>query len=215
MKENDHRLTCSDEKKAAIKATRFATATRRQNQICKVFECKIVEKRLNKIQREELNKLFLEGKWFYNHVLNIKNSGTKLRQINSTKIKSVRHFDKDRNELVSNLETLSSQQKQAIVSRMISNEMTIATLVKKGLQKHGNLKFKSEFNCIPLKQYGNSYKFKSFNKVKIQGIHGTILVRTGNQLQIADELANANLVKKPDGYYLKVTAYINRENFKF
>ena len=178
----DNRLVCSDEKKAAIKATRFATSVRRQNQVVRVFECKIVEKRLNKIQRKELNKLFLEGKWFYNHVLNIKNSGTKLRQINSTTIKNVRHFDKDRNELVSNLETLSSQQKQAIVSRMISNEMTIATLIKKGLQKHGSLKFKSELNCIPLKQYGNSYKFKSSNKVKIQGIHGTILVRTGNQL---------------------------------
>lgn len=41
-----------------------------------------------------------------------------------------------------------------------------------------------------------------------------MLVRTGNQLQIADELANANLVHKPDGYYLKVTAFINKENFK-
>ena len=40
------------------------------------------------------------------------------------------------------------------------------------------------------------------------------MVRAGNQLQIADELSNANLVKKPDGYYLKVTAYINKENFK-
>jgi putative transposase len=29
-----------------------------------------------------------------------------------------------------------------------------------------------------------------------------------------DELANANLIRKPDGYYLKVTCYINRENFK-
>ena len=163
----DNRLVCSDEKKAAIKATRFATSVRRQNQVVRVFECKIVEKRLNKIQRKELNKLFLEGKWFYNHVLNIKNSGTKLRQINSTTIKNVRHFDKDRNELVSNLETLSSQQKQAIVSKMISNEKTIATLIKKNLQKHGSLKFKSELTCIPLKQYGNSYKFKSFNKVKI------------------------------------------------
>lgn len=106
--EEDNRLTCSDEKKAAIKATRFATSVRRQNQVVKVFECKIVEKRLNNKQREELERLFLEGKWFYNHVLNIKNSGTKLRQINSTTIKNVRHFDKDRNELVSNLETLSS-----------------------------------------------------------------------------------------------------------
>ena len=33
-------------------------------------------------------------------------------------------------------------------------------------------------------------------------------------MQIADELANANLVKKPDGYYLNVTAFINKENFK-
>ena len=34
-------------------------------------------------------------------------------------------------------------------------------------------------------------------------------------MQIADELANANLVKKPDGYYLKVTAFINKENYNF
>ena len=33
-------------------------------------------------------------------------------------------------------------------------------------------------------------------------------------MQIADELANANLVRKPDGYYLKVTAFINKENWK-
>ncbi len=29
-----------------------------------------------------------------------------------------------------------------------------------------------------------------------------------------DELANANLVKKANGYYLKVTAFINKENFR-
>ena len=33
-------------------------------------------------------------------------------------------------------------------------------------------------------------------------------------MQNADELANANLVKKADGYYLKVTCFINKENFK-
>ena len=71
MKENDNRLICSDDKKAAIKASRFATASRRQNQVCRVFECKIVEKRLNKKQRDELNLLFVEGKRFYNHVLNL------------------------------------------------------------------------------------------------------------------------------------------------
>lgn len=214
MKEKDNRLICSDAKREAIKATRLATASKRKNQICKVFECKIVEKRLNRKQREELNMLFVEGKWFYNQVLNIHQTGISLKDINSTQIKSVDHFDKNKNKITTKLEYIGSQQKQSIITRMISNQNTIMTLVKKGLQKYGNLRFKSELNCIPLKQYGTTYKFKTFNKVKIQGISGTVLVKTGNQLQIADELANANLIKKPDGYYLKVTAYINKENFE-
>ena len=41
-----------------------------------------------------------------------------------------------------------------------------------------------------------------------------MLMRTGGQLEAADEFANANLVKKPDGCYLKVTCFINKENFK-
>lgn len=155
--------------------------------------------------------LFLEGKRFYNFVLNMKkNNGIKLVDMNTSKIKDVKHFDKDKNEVISPLTVLSSQQKQAIVSRMISNEKTIRSLTRNGFQKSGQLQFKSELSCIPLKQYGNSYVFKSFNKVRISGISGKLLVRTGNQLQIADELANANLIKKPDGYYLKVTAFINK-----
>ena len=71
MKEDDNRLVCSDTKKATIKATRFATVSRRQNQVCRVFECKIVEKRLNIRQKEQLELLFVEGKRFYNHILNI------------------------------------------------------------------------------------------------------------------------------------------------
>ena len=214
MKEDDKRRVCTDEKKAAIKATRLVTASRRQNQICKVFECKIVEKRLNKTQREELERLFVEGKRLYNHVLNLHQNGTSLKDINTSSIKEVEHFTKKKEKISSKLEVIGSQMKQALVARMISNEKTIMTLVKKGLQKYGNLKFKSELNCIPLKTHGQTYLFKSFNKVKIQGISGRILLRTGNQLQIADELANANLIKRPGGYYLKVTCFINKDNFK-
>ena len=56
MKENkvDNRLTCSDSKKASIKASLAATALKRQNQVLRVFECKIVEKRLNNTQKNEL-----------------------------------------------------------------------------------------------------------------------------------------------------------------
>ena len=214
MKETNNRSVCSDKKKSKIRESKRLTSLRRQDQVVKVFECKIVEKRLNNKQREELERLFLEGKWFYNHVINMKKNGVQLRDINTTHIKTIRKLDKDQNELSEDLLCLSSQEKQAIVSRMISNENTIKSLVKNGFQNHGQLQFKSELTCIPLKQYGNTYVFKSFNKVRIAGISGTVLVRTGNQLQIADELANANLVRKPDGYYLKVTAFINKENWK-
>ena len=157
--------------------------------------------------------IFVEGKWFYNHLLTL-HKDSSLRDVNVCRIKEVDRFDKDGNLLHSKLEYISAAEKQALQARMISNEMTIKSLVKSGRQKHGKLQYKSELTCIPLKQYGTTHVFKSFNKVKIQGISGTLLVKTGNQLQIADELANANLVKRADGYYLKVTAFINKENFK-
>ena len=214
MQDKDNRFACSDEKKNKIKMTKTMTSLRRQNQVVKVYELKVVEKRLNKKQREELQMLFIEGKWFYNHVLRMKKNGIKLRDINTTDIKEVIHLDKDGNELTSKLQQLSSQEKQALIARMISNEKTITSLVKNKFQNHGQLQFKSELTCIPLKQYGNTYVFKSVNKVKIAGISGNVLVRTGDQLQEVDELANANLVHKADGYYLKVVTFTNKENFK-
>lgn len=110
---------CSEEKRNRIRETRTATALRRQGQVCKSFECKIVEKRLNSRQREELKMLFVEGKWFYNHILNYKKScGVRFRDVNTTKIKSVIHFDKDGNPVESELQHLASQHKQALLTRM-------------------------------------------------------------------------------------------------
>lgn len=48
----DNRLVCKDSKKASIRASLLTTAAKRQHQVLKVYECKIVEKRLNKKQRE-------------------------------------------------------------------------------------------------------------------------------------------------------------------
>lgn len=73
------------------------------------------------------------------------------------------------------------------------------------------MKFKSELYCIPFKQYGNSYEFKTPEKVRIAGISGAVPVKGGGQLKNAVELANANLIKRADGYFLKVTAYQERK----
>ena len=108
MKDKDNRFACSDEKKSKIKMSKQTTALRRQHQVCKVFECKIVERRLNKKQKEQLMMLFVEGKWFYNYILAMKRNGIKLKDINTTSIKDVKHFDKDGNEVISQLQHLSS-----------------------------------------------------------------------------------------------------------
>ena len=53
--------------------------------------------------------LFVEGKWFYNHVLNLhQQSGLRLSDINSTNIKIVEHYDKNRNPTQSELKYLSA-----------------------------------------------------------------------------------------------------------
>ncbi len=203
---------CSAERRAKTKASRKATAARRKHQTGFVYECKIVEKRLNAKQREELKRLFVEGKWFYNHVLNLHKEGTDLAKINPKDIKEAVHKNKAGEKVSDELTTLIEQQKQAIVCRMSANEKTIARLVKKGLQEKGKLHFLTEMTCIPLKQYGVTYKFKTANKVRIGGISGTVLVRTGGQLEGVDEFANANLVHRADGYFLKITCFKNNDN---
>lgn len=214
---DDKRLVCSEEKKQKIRLSKQKTLDKRVNQVIRCFELKIKTKRLTKIQREQLDKLFVEAKWFYNHVLNIKKSkDMPLRLINSTNIKSVKHFDKDHNVIESKLEVLSSQQKQKIITNMISNEKTIHSLIKAGYQKHGSLRFKSEVNYIPLKQYGISYKFKNDHKVKIQGISKYLFVYGSKQFWSYEcDYANANLIRKPDGYYLKVTCCIDKDKINF
>ena len=53
--------------------------------------------------------LFVEGKWFYNHVINLhQEQQVRLLDINTTDIKSVNHFTKDNKLVTSELEYLSA-----------------------------------------------------------------------------------------------------------
>ena len=200
----------TEEEKAKIRASKQATALRHSSMDVKCYELKIVEKRLNKQQKEQLYLLFLEGKWFHNNILSEKKKREiPLNLIKPTDFKDVVKLDKDGNEVSYKLQILPSHFKQTIHMRMISNEKTIRALVKKGLQKHGGLKFKSELSCIPLK--GMDWKFKSARKVWIMGIKGQMLVRGVEQIPSNSEFANANLLKRADGYFLKITTYQKRK----
>lgn len=49
----------TEEEKLKIRESRKATSLRRQTQVVHCYELKIVEKRLNKTQKEELDMIFL------------------------------------------------------------------------------------------------------------------------------------------------------------
>ena len=51
-------------KNKQISQTMSETRKKRQNQICRVFHVKIQENKLSKLQREQLQMIFVEGKRF-------------------------------------------------------------------------------------------------------------------------------------------------------
>ena len=208
------RIPCSEEKRAKIKASRDATKLRRINQVCKVYECKIIENKLNKAQREALEMIFVEAKWFYNHVIALKkDKNLSLRDINPTDIKEVKHLDKDGKEIISEMKYFKAHPKQTLFQKMIINEKIISIKIFKKHIKHGELKFKKEITTIPLNQYHETHRIKTNSKIKITGIPGNLKVKGLEQVKNVDEFANANLVKRADGYYFLITTFTNKDKF--
>lgn len=154
-------------KNQAIAEAQKATRAKRSMQICKSREIKIQSNKLNKVEANHLRLLFLEAKWFYNHLL------ADHRRINkeSVKLKSVPVKLPDGSYDERELAHISSQMKQSIIDNMISSFRSLAILKKRGIQNPGALKFKSELRTIELLQYGITYKIDFTNKLlHIQGL---------------------------------------------
>ena len=199
----------SKEKNAQIKATLLATKERRKTQKCFVFSTKIDYRKLNKSQKEQLQMLFVEAKWVYNDIINHLQDN-ELSSWNDKKT-SVRVKLKDGSFVENPLIYFKSAMMQGMKSLVGDSLNSLAEKKKKGY-KVGKLKFKSSFNSIPLKQFGNTHRIKSLSKVGITGISGNF--RVHGLEQFADnpnaEIANAKLIKKPDGYYIHWTVYIDK-----
>jgi putative transposase len=196
------------EKNKQIKKTLAETKERRKSQKCFVFSTKIDYSKLNKLQREQLQMLFIEGKWVYNDILNFLNNGGKLSKYN-TKKKTVSVKQKHDEFVEKPLKFLKSSYRDSLVSKVSDSLNSLKELKKKG-HKVGRLKFKSSCSQLNLKQFNNTHRIKSLKKVSIQGIKGDF--RVHGLEQFADnpnyEITNAKLLKKPDGYYINWTTYI-------
>jgi putative transposase len=108
---------------------------------------------------------------------------------------------------------LGSQLKQAVQDRVKNSLKTLKSLKENG-HKVGRLKFKKSISSINLKQYKFSFDIDfEKNKVRIQGL-GWFRVLGLHQIPQDCEIANAQLVKKPSGYYVYLTCYVKKEYFE-
>lgn len=169
-------------KNELIKATLKDTKAKRKTQMCRVYETKIDQSHLNHATQEHLNRLFLEGKWLRNHVLsqtNIFGTDDKIHEV-PVKVKDV--FE------VRELNCLSSQMRQSIIERVQDDIRGLSEKKKKGYRV-GKLKYKSEMQSIPLKQYGNTFKILNNKYVHVQGLKQKLKVIGLNQIPKGADIA--------------------------
>ena len=190
----------SEEKNLKIKDTLRATKERRSQMDCRVFSVKVQENRLSRAKEEKLNRCFLEAKWLRNAVVatdSLSLDDTSSVQVNGT-------FE------TREISNLSSQMKQFVVDSVKQDVFNLSKAKKAGL-KVGRLQYKHECNEINLKQFGNTYKIKSHNKISVQNI-GVLVVNGLEQINLDEvEFANAKLIKKPSGFYIHLTVYSKKQ----
>ena len=212
MKNDEVRLA----KNKLISQTKHETIERHASMLCRTFDVKIQENQLSKAQKEALEKIFIEQKWYKNYILNWceqDKENNKLSKFN-TKQTKITHKDKDMQDVEVEIKYLSASQRQCLISRMYANIKTLHTLKVNGKQRPGKLKFSKEETIIDLKQYGMTHRVISSKRIKIQGIPKTITANGLNQfINIPNiEFANARLLKRGTGYFVQFVCYVPKEN---
>ena len=189
-------------KNQKIKETGKATRERRKDMLCRVFEVKADLSRMSKSQRNDVNTLFREAKWFRNAYLADNGLSDKSRSV-KVKVKDV--FEERE------LTLLGSQIKQSIISEVKDSIRGLAMLKEKG-HKVGALKFKSVCNCVNLKQFHVTYDIdKDRSRIRVQGIRKPFKVRGLEQITDDAEIANAKFIRKASGLYFRITCYVPKE----
>jgi transposase len=202
-------------KNKQISQTKRQTIERHKSMFVKTFDVKIQENQLSKQQKEALETIFLEQKWYKNYILNWceQDENNHITKFN-TKQSEITKKDKDMNDVPVNIKYLSASQRQCLISRMYANIKTLHTLKIKGLQKPGRLKFSKEETIIDLKQYGMTHTIVSSKRIRIQGIAKSMIVNGLDQfINIPEiEFANARLIHRGTGYFVQFVCYVPKEN---
>jgi len=189
-------MTKNEKVKLALQKTR----EKRKFQVCKVYEVKVDKSLLSKEKLEYLNRLFLEAKWWYNHILSQEN----VFKIDC-KVKKVQTMNKDKQFETRELKCLTSSMRQNIHKRLIINIKSLTTNKKKN-KKVGKLKFKSSVYSIP-----GRFFIKNNNLIRIEGFKKCFRVRGLDQIPKDSEIACIKLIRKNSDFYFHITTFQNKE----
>ncbi|MBR4792469.1 MAG: transposase [Bacteroidaceae bacterium] len=187
------------------------TRARRKSQICRVFELKVSIRHNPKEVFTKLSQCFKEAKWVINDMLSLSkdNSDNSMFDYKYTEHRDVVHYDKDKNPVTS-LITLPSVLHRATVAQKKTDIVNLAKSKAHG-RKIGALKFKRRVDCIPIITGcmrildGCRITIPGFRKLRVHGL---------NQLHQFEkfELANAKLVRKASGYYVKISVMLPKSS---
>ena len=202
----------SEQTKAKIKASMAETHARRATQVCRVFELKVSVRHNPKEVFTRMAQCFKEAKWVVNDMLTCSNktTNTTLFDYKYTDHKTIVHYDKDKNPIESPI-TLPSVLHRATVAQKKTEIVNLSKAKKKG-HKVGALKFKSQINCLPIiTGYtqildGCRITIPGFRRLRVHGL---------NQLHQFEkfEIADAKLVRKASGYYVKISIMLPKERW--
>ena len=186
------------------------TRARRQTQVCRVFELKVSVRHNPKDVFTKLAQCFKEAKWVVNDMLSLSNKSedASLFDYKYTEHKNVVHYDRDKNPITDTI-SLPSVFHRATVAQKKTDIVNLAKAKKKGI-KVGALKFKSEVNCLPIiTGYtqildGCRITIPGFRRLRVHGL---------DQLHQFEkfEIADAKLVRRASGYYVKISVMLPKE----
>ena len=194
-------------KNARIKETYKTTRARRAKMECFTRKIKIDQSHLNNKQEEAINRLFLESKWLANScIANERFDRSYIKELDGkVQVKTPEGME-EREFLV-----LGGQLAQSVVDGLRSNLKTLSKLKSKG-KKVGRLRYRKQVRSANFSQYGRTHKInREKNQVKLANIPGWMRVRGLDQLPAEAEFANCKLLDKPDGLFIAITCYTDKE----
>ena len=194
-------------KNARIREAGKATRARRAKMECVTRKIKIDRSHLNNRQKEAIKRLFLECKWLTNScIANERFDRSYIKELDGkVQVKTPKGME-EREFLV-----LGGQLAQSVVDGLRSNLKALSKLKSKG-RKVGRLRYRKQVTMVNFPQYGRTHKVnREKNRIKLANIPGWMRVNGLDQLPIEAEFANCKLLDKPDGLFIAITCYVNKE----